>query len=215
MTKPTEMTVLNRIAYLQNRRDEVPNQELARDLASKKDKKGIREIAENLWSENQGVQSDCLKVLYEIGFRDPGLVAAYVDDFIKLTQAKNNRLVWGAMIALSTVAELKADAIFARLSDVQKAIAVGSVITIDNGIKTLAIVASTNDAYRKKVFPYLLKHLESCRPKDIPQHSERILVAVNAKNKTALVRVLESRMNDLTATQSARVKRVIKEAQAR
>jgi len=33
------MSVLDRIAHFQNRRDEVPNQELARDLAKKKDRK--------------------------------------------------------------------------------------------------------------------------------------------------------------------------------
>jgi len=62
------MTTLNRIAYFQNRRDEVPNQELARDLAATKDRQGIQEIAENLWNQNQNVQGDCLKVLYEIGY---------------------------------------------------------------------------------------------------------------------------------------------------
>jgi len=33
---------------MQNRRDEVPNQELARELARKKDRKGIQEIVDNL-----------------------------------------------------------------------------------------------------------------------------------------------------------------------
>ena len=41
------MTVLNQIAYFQNRRDEVPNQELARQLAETQDRVGIQEIAEN------------------------------------------------------------------------------------------------------------------------------------------------------------------------
>ncbi len=62
------MTILNKIAHFQNRRDEVPNQELARELAEAKNKKGIREIADNLWSEDKNVQSDCLKVLYEVGY---------------------------------------------------------------------------------------------------------------------------------------------------
>ncbi|MCI0618234.1 hypothetical protein L0244_35095, partial [bacterium] len=99
------MSVLNKIAYFQNRRDEVPNQMLARELAEKKNKKGIREIAENLWSENQNVQSDCLKVLYEIGFLNPNLIAEYAGDFLKLLKSKNNRMVWGSMIALSTIAK--------------------------------------------------------------------------------------------------------------
>jgi len=207
------MSVLNRIAYFQNRRDEVPNQELARALADKKDKGGIREIAENLWNENSAVQSDCLKVLYEIGFLNPALIAPYLDDFIKLLTAKNNRLVWGSMYALSTIATIKADEIFVHVPAIQKEMAIGSVITIDNGVKTLALVASSKDSYRKKLFPYLLKHLEKCRSKEVPQHSEKISVAVNASNKAAFVRVLEERMAEMTSTQQARVKRVIKKAE--
>ena len=42
------MSVIDKLAYSLGRRDEVPNQELARDLAAKRDKAGIREIAENL-----------------------------------------------------------------------------------------------------------------------------------------------------------------------
>ena len=207
------MSVLNRIAHFQNRRDEVPNQELAKLLASKQDKKGIREIADNLWSEDRNVQSNCLKVLYEIGFIKPALVAAYVGDFLKLSQSKNNRLVWGSMIALSTVADLESDEIYTHFSKIQKAIEKGSVITIDNGIKTLAIVASKKDTHRKKVFPYLLKHLETCRPKDIPQHSEKIILAVNTHNKAAFVRTLERRTPELSASQATRVKRVVKRAE--
>jgi len=207
------MSVLQRIAHFQNRRDEVPNQELARVLADKKDKKGIREIADNLWNEIPGVQSDCLKVMYEIGFISPPLIADYVDDFIKLLTAKNNRLVWGSMYALSTIAEIKADEIFAHVPAIQKEMAIGSVITIDNGVKTLALVASTKDSYRKKLLPYLLKHLAKCRAKEIPQHSEKIAVAINAENRDAFVRVLKARMSEMTSPQQARVKRVIKRAE--
>ena len=47
------MSVLNRLASSIGRRDEIPNQELARDLAARKDKAGIREIAENLWNKDK------------------------------------------------------------------------------------------------------------------------------------------------------------------
>lgn len=151
------MSVLQQIAYFKNRRDEVPNQELARQLAAAKGRKGIREIAENLWHENPQVQSDCLKVLYEIGFIQPELIANCTGDFLKMLQSKNNRLVWGSMIALSTVAEINADEIFARVKEIKHAMVNGSVITLDNGIKTLAIVASKNTAYQKQLMPFLLK----------------------------------------------------------
>lgn len=72
------MPVLNQIAYFQNRRDEIPNQVLAQHLVKAKDRRGIREIAENLWNKNPQVQSDCLKVLYEIGYLKPELKKSQV-----------------------------------------------------------------------------------------------------------------------------------------
>jgi hypothetical protein len=207
------MSALEEIAYYQNRRDEVPNQELAKDLAAKKDRKGIREIAENLWNKNAQIQSDCLKVLYEIGYLQPELIAPYAEDFLKLLHSRNNRLVWGALIALSAVANLQADAIYPHVAEIEQVMDQGSVITKDNGVRMLALVAAQKAAYSKTIFPYLLHHLETCRPKDVPQHAEKAAVAVNARNKQAFIEVLEKRLVDLKGAQATRVKRVIREAE--
>jgi hypothetical protein len=209
------MSALNRIAYFQNRRDERPNQELAAELAKRRDRSGIREIAENLWNQNRDVQSDCLKVLYEIGYIDPELIADYVTDFLKLLAHKNNRLVWGSMIALSTIAHLKADELFGHVAEIEGVLETGSVITRDNGVKVLAAVAAQQPRYRREIFPYLLKHLETCRPKDVPQHAEQIVGAVNADNRSAFLKVLNKRMVDLSGSQTARIKKVIKDAERR
>src|SRR5262245_20438651 len=116
------MTVLNKIAHLQGRRDEVPNQELARELAAAKDLAGIREIADNLWNRDKNIQSDCLKVLFEIGALDPQLIAPYADDFLKLLSGANNRLVWGAMTALAAIAAVEPGRLFARKAAIIHAI---------------------------------------------------------------------------------------------
>jgi hypothetical protein len=209
------MSVLHRIASLQDRRDEIPNQELARDLAEREDRDGIREIAENLWNRDPAVQSDCIKVLYEIGAIKPGLIAAYVEDFLKLLTSRQNRLVWGGMIALSAVAAVEADELFLHAQEIQKAMQTGSVITIDNGVKALALIAAHQPAYAQALFPYLLDHLGGCRPKEVPQHAEKILVAVDAANRAQFLRVLEKRMADLSPTQAGRVRRIIREAGGR
>ena len=210
------MAVLARIAHFQNRRDELPNQELARDLAARKDDAGIREIAENLWNKDKGIQADCIKVLYEIGYLQPALIAGFADDFVKLLKSRNNRLVWGAMIALGTVASLKADLIFAHLAEIQKAMNSGSVITVDNGVQVLALTASKGGKYNKAIFPYLMDHLKTCRPKDVAQHSEKSLPAVmDSSNKKEFIAVLETRMEDLSGSALARVRKVIKAAGAR
>ena len=209
------MPVLNKIAFFQNRQDEVPNQELAQALAQSRSQADIREIAEGLWNKEPNIQSDCLKVLYELGYLAPGLIAAYAGDFLKLLKHRNNRMVWGGMIALSTVADLKAAEIFPHVDEIIQVMNKGSVITMDNGIKALALVASQKDEYRKAIFPYLLDHLQTCRPKEVPQHAEKSLPAVTTGNKSDFIQVLDKRLEDMSASQAVRLKKIIKAAEKR
>lgn len=202
-------------AYFQQRRDEVPNQELAQDLAAARDQAGIRAIAAHLWDANPQIQSDCIKVLYEVGYRDPALIAAYAPDFIALLTRGPNRLVWGAMIALATIAPVAADALYPHVATITRSIAQGSVITVDNGIKALARIAAANPAYGATIFPYLIQHLETCRPKDVPQHAESIVPAVSAANKHAFIAVVEQRSVGQPAARIARLRKVVKEAELR
>lgn len=204
------MSVLEKLACNQNRRDEVPNQELARELVETQNREGLREIAENLWSKDKNIQADCIKVLYEAGYLAPELVVDYAADFLKLMKSKNNRLAWGAMIALSTIAAHKADELFPHVREIEQVMEKGSVITKDNGVKILALVAAQNEAYRRDIFPYLLNHLATCRPKDVPQHSEKSLPAVDGQNKAEFIALLEKRSIDLSKSELARIKKVIK-----
>jgi hypothetical protein len=89
----------------------------------------------------------------------------------------------------------------------------GSVITKDNGVKILALVAAQNENYRREIFPYLLNHLATCRPKDVPQHSEKSLPAVDGRNKADFIALLEKRSVDLSKSELARIKKVIKAAE--
>jgi hypothetical protein len=206
------MSILNRLANFQGQRSDLPNQALARELAAKKDKRGIQEIAENLWNKDRNIQSDCIKVLYEIGYLQPELIADYASDFLKLLKSRNNRLVWGSLIALSTVAALRAELLFAHWQDIRAVMERGTVITMDAGVKALAQVAAHSDAYRGEISPYLLAHLKTCRPQSVAQHAEAVLVAVDAAHRADFLKVLEKRLEDLSAGAAGRVKRVMKAA---
>ncbi len=204
------MSTLEKIAFYQDRRDEVPNQLLARELAASRDADGIREIAANLGNKNKNVRSDCLKVLYEIGYLDPGLVADYWDDFLGLLGSKDNRMVWGALIALANIADLHPHEIWAQIDAVIHATLTGTVISQVWGIRTLARVAAADLKYQKKIFPILLDQIQSCLPRDVPLHSESTLVAVDQKNKGKLLEVMEARRTELTPAQLTRYKKVLK-----
>ena len=129
---------------------------------------------------------------------------------MRLLSNKSNRLVWGSMIALATIADQRPQDIFDHLDLIIEVIENGSVITIDNGIKTLAAVASVGDEYNREIFPYLIVHLGSCRPKDVPQHAESVMRAVNAENQAQYIDVLNERFDTLSSSQQKRVKKILK-----
>jgi hypothetical protein len=204
------MSVLDKIAFFQNRRDEVPNQQLAKELAQTENIAGIKEIAENLQNKNQNIQNDCLKVLYEIGYLKPDLITDYIQGFLTLLKSKNNRMVWGAMIALATIADKKPNEIYAKIGDVTVAMNKGTLITLVWGIKALAKVAAADKNYGQKIFPFLISQLKKCLPRDVPIHAESILPVIDAENKQAFLIILESRKMEMNSSQIARLKKVTK-----
>jgi hypothetical protein len=204
---------MNKLSHALGRCDEVPNQELARELAETRDEAGIQEIIDGLQSKDRKVSNDCIKVAYEIGYIDPELISVYSDEFLALLGSRNNRLVWGGMTALATIAEIKADELFQERDAITKAIDKGSVITQDSGIRVLAQIASQKNEYRVELFPDLLEHLETCRPKDVAQRAEKIVIAVDADNKRKFIAVIEKRMEYLKPSQVKRLERVIRDAE--
>ena len=119
----------------------------------------------------------------------------------------------GRHVGLSTIADIAADAIDGQRGDIQRAMEQGSVITVDAGVQTLAKLATTSEERRREIFPYLLQHLRTCRPKDVPQHAEKIVIAVDTANRDEFIRTLEQRLPNMSASQTTRIRRVIKQAE--
>jgi hypothetical protein len=207
------MSVLKNIAYYQNRRDEVPNQEVAKELAQTRNAADIREIVQNLSNKEPNVQSDCLKVLYELGYLAPELIAEYVDEFIKLLGHPNNRMVWGDMIAISTIAGLQADVIFPHVAEIKKTMETGSVITNDAGMKALAKIAARNEEYRDSIIPTLFDRFKNSRPVDAPRYAEFILGAIDRTNKVQFTSLLLQWIASASGSRLARLRKVFKQVE--
>ncbi|GGH28423.1 hypothetical protein [Paenibacillus segetis] len=202
--------MLSKLANSLGRNDEEPNIELAIELCETNNIKGIEEIVLGLKSKEKAVANDCIKVLYEIGSRKPELIAAYTDNFSSLLLSKNNRLAWGSMTALATIADISADELYNHLDIVKQAYKTGSVITVDNSITVFAKLCKANEQYRKEVFPILIHHLATCRSKEVPQHAERMMICIHADNAKEFLDVLEKRSADLTDSQNKRINKLIK-----
>ena len=207
--------MLEKIAYYQqeNNSDKV-NIELALALCAAGDNEAIREIYEGLFHPNPAIAGDCIKVLYEIGRRRPALISDYVAGFIDLLSSKNNRLVWGSMCALAAITPLKSDYLYRNLDRILAAYRNGTVITVDHAVSVLAELCKADPRYSTKIFPLLIEHLETCRLKEIPQHAERIAIAVNPAQLASFSETVKKREALLSNSQRQRLNKLLKSLEA-
>jgi hypothetical protein len=211
------MTILNKLATSLGRRDEVPNQLLAAEIVRTKDKHAVRELIDNLSHKDKGIQSDCIKVLYEIGESAPLLIAPHYQVFGDLLGSRDNRLVWGAMTALDAIAAVEPKGTYGLLGRVLKAVDEGSVITRDHAVGILIELAREKQ-YTAKCFPLLLEQLRTCPNNQLPMYAEKSLVllptatrVLSPKMIADLEKVLTKRLSGLDKkSQKARVAKVLK-----
>lgn len=207
------MSVIKKLASSLDRRDETPNQELAAEIAASNDKKSVQELVDNLNNKSKDIQSDCIKVLYEIGTLKPALIAVHVNIFIELLGNKNNRLQWGAMTALHTITNEKPDAIYNSLPTIIAVADKGSVITNDHCVGILIKLAAVKK-YAEDAFQLLLERLKICPTNQLPMYAENALPVINEKNKAMFIKMLTVRLSEIEKeTKRARVEKVIKKLQ--
>ena len=204
------MTIISKLATTLKRRDEIPNQELAKLVVSRNDSKGIKELIENLGNKSKDIQHDCIKTLYEIGERKPALIAAYTDVFVALLNNKNNRLQWGAMSALDTITLETPKIIYSALTKIIASADNGSVITKDHAVNIVIKLCSIK-AYANDAFALLREQLLSSPVNQLPMYAERAMPVINDKNKDQFIKALRSRLPDIEKdTKRIRVEKVIK-----
>lgn len=139
----------------------------------------------------------------------PELIADYYQIFFQLLSNKNNRLVWGAMIALASITELKHAEIFESLEIILNSMRTGSVITIDNAIDILAKLNSYA-SYTNEVEPYLIEQLWKCPIKQLPMYVEKSLLSICQTNKALFLDVIHNRIAECeTESQRKRLDKAV------
>ena len=201
------MSVLHKLATSLNRRDEVPNQELAQSIVDAGDSNAVKELIVNLGHKDKNIQSDCIKVLYEIGERRPELISKYYKEFGKLLESKNNRLVWGAMTALDAIVTIEPKGVYSLLAGILAIADEGSVITKDHAVGILIKLASFKQ-YAGDCEPLLLEQLAKSLNNQFPMYAEKSFAVINQKNKKRFQKVMNERIDGLE--KESQKKRVIK-----
>lgn len=205
------MSIIEKLATSLNRRDEVPNQELAREIVSAGNAAAVKELVENLNHKDKTIQSDCIKVLYEIGEASPVMIAKYYKEFGKLLDSKNSRLVWGAMIALDTIAAKEPKGVHGMLSKILiVADSSGSVIARDHAVGILIKLGMLKQ-YKQNCVSLLIEQLIGCPNNQFPMYVEMSIPVIDDSNKSRFQKVMQKRIEKLDKeSQKKRVARLLK-----
>lgn len=201
------MIVHKLLSSAQGQKGNNANIALARQISLSGNKEAVKELVENLSHKDKNIQSDCIKTLYELGYLKPELIADYYSVFIRLLSSKNNRLVWGGMIALATIADLRHKEIFASIGEIMSAVHNGSVITVDNGIEILARL-NKFDACFNTTDPLLTDQLWRCPIKQLPMYIEKSMISIDKRNKEIYLGLVEKRISE--CGNEAQQKRLVK-----
>lgn len=205
--------LLNRLGYLQTRRDRTANLDLARVLVANGDSEGIQEIARNLWNENRNIHDDCMVVMYEIGKIEPNLINPYATDFIKLLNSEYQKMVEGAITALAEVAKVNPGFIFKHLKQIQKIANSGVEERVEKAISTLSNTVAASQEYKQIILPWLMQYLSNCPRKQLCTHAETIFVAVDSSTKSEFIKILKKHLDSMSASEFTRLKRIIRMAE--
>lgn len=197
--------IIERLATSLGQKDQVPNIELAKQVIVEKNTLAVKVLIDNLYHKDKGIQSDCIKVLYEVGEKSPELISEYLHEFLNLLLHKNNRLQWGGMTAIHSITLDRAKEVHEALPQILKAAKTGSVITNDHAFGILMKLCSLEE-YHKESLDLLLKQLKNAPDNQFPKYAEDSLKVIHEEEQDKLIHVLQARLNKLP--QESKQKRV-------
>jgi len=201
---------LDRLASALGRRDEEPNVALARELAASGDVAGVAALAAALSRAPRPVRHDAIKALYELGALRPDLVRPHAGAFLVAINGGDNRLVWGALAALDTLAAHDPKLIAAHLPEILAAAERGSVIAKDKAVSMLATLAALPGA-APEAWPALLAMVRDAAVNQTAMYAEAALRAAPVNDPAALAEAVRIRRDGIAApAKRARLDKVLR-----
>ena len=183
------MSVAKRLASALERNDERPNVALAEALAAAPDAAAVTELAGLLTTGDKPQRHDAIKVLYELGERDPDQIAPHLDAFLGLLNTRDNRMRWCVMSALAALAPIRQTELFAHLDAILAAADAGTVISKDKAMKLLADLNAV-PALNPKVTPVILDRLRRAAVNQVPMYAEFAAPTIAEKDRADFIAIV-------------------------
>ncbi len=202
--------ILTCLASSLDRKDEQPNISLAEKLVESKDAEAIQHLLHIIHSEKTAYKNDAIKVIYEVGERNPELIAPGLQEFLELLQHKNNRLQWGAMTALQTITSIVPGQVFSNLVLIVDAADGGSVITRDQAMKIMFQLMKIKE-YQHDLSALIFEQFRKCPTNQLPMYAEEFALIIPNEFKEEFIGTLRKRLVEIEKlSKIKRIEKVIK-----
>lgn len=188
------MNVIEALSTSLNLKVQEPNIALAKEIVNTKNESGVLELINEL--NNKKLASDCIKVLYEIGYLEPKLIEKHATIFLDLLSHKDNRLQWGAMTALCEISKVNPEFAFENLNQILHTSNEGSVITKDQAFNILIELAKI-DQYYNKAFSLINEQLMVAPKNQFPKYVEQTFTVFKPKDQEVLIKTIELKIVDI------------------
>jgi hypothetical protein len=203
------MGMIEKLATSLGRRDEVPNVELAKQIVTANDQSGVGQLVKLLHHKDKAIQSDSIKVLYEIGAIQPSLIQPHLKTFVSLLRSKNNRMVWGSMAAIDAISKVDPRGVHVHLSEIMDAADKGSVITKDGAVNII-IRLSSEDEFSAQTIPLLKEYLSHAAINQLPMYAERATYVMSNNSPAKFAGILFDRMaEEMKDSKRKRIQKVL------
>jgi len=208
------MTIANRLASALERNDERPNVALAEALSASPDPDAVAELAGLLTTGDRKQRHDAIKVLYELGERDPEQIAPHFDIFVSLLSTRDNRMRWGTMSALAALAPIRQHELAEHLDAILAAADRGSVISKDKAMKLICDLNAVPD-FNERLTPIILARLEVTAVNQVPMYAEFAAPTIAPAHKLAFRTLIEKLCDRISMpAKKKRLEKVLKKLDA-
>lgn len=194
---PSRRTPISRrFAGALGRKDFGANVELAEEIAESEDAAALREVLASVESGKRREAQDAIHVAFAVGERAPGLLVPHMDELVDTLHERDNRLVWGAVYALSTLVGTVPERCFEALPHVLDAAARSTVIAKYRAL--MILVGLAEDArYYAEVAPLLVAHVRAAAVNQLPTFADRAEGCLRGAERAGLAAVLHERLGEL------------------
>lgn len=191
------MSIVHLLSSSQERIDQQPNKDLAKQIIQTQDGAAIAELEQLLKSKKKNQLFDVLKTIEMIGEEAPEMIAHLFEPLSFCLQHPVNKIVWIGMSAMSHVSRFHPQLTYELLPKIIHTMENGGVIMRDKGFKMMVILYTETD-YQGDLKLLMLEQLRVAPDNQFGQYLEKWIAVILKEDIPDLIGVIEERLPELT-----------------